>query len=122
MSRSARRDGSLRQGNSRDAAHPPHEGVRHLDEDPRAVAGAAVGRDRAPVGEIVEELERFDDDVAGTHAVDVGDEPNSTRVVLVSRVVQSLLFRHLVPGAFAPVGAAGTKKRPLPIWRGPSAL
>jgi hypothetical protein len=42
--------------------------------------------------EIVEELEGLVDDVAGADAVDVGDKPNPARVVLVSRVVQSLLL------------------------------
>ena len=44
--------------------------------------------------EILEKLKRFLDDVARTDAVDMGDEADATRVVLVSRIVQSLLFRH----------------------------
>jgi len=68
--------------------------VRHLEQDPGAVAGAGVGGDGAPVREILEELERFLDDVARADAVDVGDETDAAGVVLVSRVVQSLLSRH----------------------------
>jgi len=53
-------------------------------------------------------------------AVDMGDEPNPARVVLVSRVVQSLLFRHLYPRSVCSRGCRMyTKKGPLPIWRGP---
>ena len=63
-------------------------------QDARTVAGAPVARDRAPVREVVEQLERLLDDVAGADAVDVGDEADATGIVLVSWVVQSLLFAH----------------------------
>jgi hypothetical protein len=68
--------------------------VRDLQQDAGTVARAGVGRDRAAMGEIYEELERLLDDVAGTNAVDVSDEADSACVVLVSRVVQSLPSRH----------------------------
>ena len=82
------------QRESGDAANPAQESVRHLDEDARTVAGAPVARDGAAVREVVEELERFLDDVAGADAVDVGDKADATGIVLVSWVVQSLLFAH----------------------------
>ena len=105
------------------AANPAQESVRDLDQDAGAVAGTSVSRDRAPVREILEQLERLRDDVAGADAVDVGDKPNPARVVLVSRVVQSLLFRHrLSPELLLPNGCRiYIKKGPLPIWERPFA-
>lgn len=61
--------------------------MRHLQQNARAIAGARVGRNRAPVRQILEELERFPDYVARANAMDVRDESNSARVVLIGRVV-----------------------------------
>src|SRR5688572_19895615 len=82
------------QGDSCHAANATQKSVRHLEQDTGTVAGAGVGSDSAPVREVMEDLERLVNDVAGANPVDMGDEANSARVVLVSRVVQSLLFRH----------------------------
>ena len=82
------------EGNPRGTTHPPHERVRNLEQYPRAVAGARIRGNSATVREIVEELERLVDDVARADAMDVGDEADAAGVVLISWVIQSLLFRH----------------------------
>jgi hypothetical protein len=68
--------------------------MRQLEQDAGAVTGAGVGGDSASVRKILEELERLVHYVSGPNAVDVSDEANSAGVVLVSRIVQSLPFRH----------------------------
>ncbi len=51
--------------------------------------------------------------------MDMSDEADSTGVVLVSRVVQSLLSRHRIPRSIRSI--ADIKKGPLPIWERPFA-
>jgi len=51
------------------------------------VTCARVGRNRAPMRKILEELQRFRDDVARADSMDVSDEADSARVVFVGRVV-----------------------------------
>jgi hypothetical protein len=72
--------------------------VRHLEQDAGAVARTGVGRDSAPVREISQELERLLHHVAGANAMDVSNETQSARIVLVSRVVQSLRARLIMQG------------------------
>ena len=64
--------------------------MRDLQQYSCTVASAGVGRNRAPVREILQELQRFRDDVARTNAMDVRNEANSAGVVFVGRIVQSL--------------------------------
>ena len=73
------------------------EGVRKLDEDPRAVAGADVGALGAAVLEVVERLERLDDDVVARHVVQPRDHGDAAGIVFVPRVVEAVgLWRHAV--------------------------
>jgi len=69
------------------AAGSPEKSMRHLQQNAGAVAGARIGRNGAPVRQILEELERLPDYVARANAMDVRDESNSARVVLIGRVV-----------------------------------
>jgi hypothetical protein len=75
------------QSDSYMAAGSPEKSMRHLQQNAGAVASARVGRNSAPVRKILEELERFPDYVARANAMDVRDESNSARVVLIGRVV-----------------------------------
>ena len=67
--------------------------MRYLKENAGTVTRAGIGRNGASMREILEELQRFRDDVARANAMDVGDEADSARVVLVGRVVQPLRGR-----------------------------
>ena len=93
--------------------------MRHLKEDAGAVTCARIGSNSAAVREIHQELERFLDDVARANAVDVGNKADATRVVLVSGVVQALLFRHHNPWSAAPVEVR-QEKRASSFWERPS--
>ena len=108
----------------RDTGEPtgaPQENVGDLEQDSRAIAGAGVGGDCATVRKILQQLQRLLDDVARADAVDVRDETDATRVVLVSGVVQSLLCGHRLSRSIAPVNPA-QKKGLFQLGRGLCAL
>ena len=64
------------------------EGVRHLDEQPGAVAGVDLGAGRAAVVEVVQRGQRVRDDRVAAPALDVRHEGDAAGVVLVRAVVQ----------------------------------
>jgi len=82
--------------------------VRRLEEDAGPVAGVLLRADRAAVLEVHEHLERLREDVVRGAPLDVGDEPEPARVVLVPRIVEALpggiagLGRLRIHPAFAP--------------------
>jgi hypothetical protein len=61
--------------------------VRHLEQNAGTVACARVRCYGTPMREIIEELEGFLDDLARANAVDMSDETDSTRVMLIGRIV-----------------------------------
>ena len=61
--------------------------MRHLDEDARAVAGLGVGPAGASVPQVYQDLESLGHDRVGLPALDVGNEADSTGVVLEAGVV-----------------------------------
>ena len=63
--------------------------VGDLDQAAGAVAHQRVGADRAAMVEVDQDLQARADDVVRLAALDVGDEADAARVVLVARVVQS---------------------------------
>ena len=80
----------LRQG---ELALRTEEDVRNLGNDAGAVAGLRVAALGAPVVQVPQHSERFGNDVVVTAAGQVGDEPDSARIVLETAVVQSLSAR-----------------------------
>ena len=68
----------------------PEEVLRDLDMDAGAVAGLAVGVDRAAVPDRLQRLDRRLDHLAPRLAVDRGDEADAAGVVLVGRVVEAV--------------------------------
>ena len=78
--------------------------MRDLQQNPGAVACAGVGGNRTSMRQVLEELQRFRDDVAGANAMDVRDEADSARVVFVGRVVQSLRGRLTAHGRQTAAG------------------
>jgi hypothetical protein len=58
-----------------------------LDQDSRPVTGLRIAAAGAPVREVDENLDAFEDDVVAFLAGNVRHETNPTRIVLVARVV-----------------------------------
>ena len=67
--------------------------MRNLKEESRAVGRLAVGAGGASMRQVGEQLECRVDDGAGSLAAQVGDEPDSARVVLERRIVEPLRGR-----------------------------
>ena len=81
------------------------EGVRQLEQESGAVAGAHVGALGPAVLEVVERLERLADDVVARDVVEPSDHRDAAGVVLVPRVVQAVgLWRHAISHLRVPVG------------------
>ena len=80
------------------------EVVRDLNEHAGAVAGQRVGAHGAAVLEIGENLQRVGNDLMRLAALQVGDEADAARIVLVRRVVKPLRSGRLE--AFERVGFA----------------
>ncbi len=83
--------------------HSAEERVGHLDQDPGAVAGQAVGAGGAAVLEVRERGERALDRLVRRLGVEVRDEGDAARVVLVRRVVKTDAASHL---SLPPLGCS----------------
>jgi len=80
------------------------EGVGHLDQNARAVAGVRVGAERAAVLHVAQRANASADDVVGLLALDVRNEVDATRVVLVAGVVKTLRRRKILRTEFVDHG------------------
>jgi len=67
------------------------EGVRHLHENARAVAGVLLATAGAAVFQVVQDLERIADDVVRLAIFEIDHEADAAGVVFVARIVQALL-------------------------------
>ena len=101
----AHRDSVLARGRQRLGDHAPKERVRHLQEDPGAVARVAVGARRAAVLEVLERDDRAPDGLVLRHSVQPRYERDSAGVVLVGRVVEARRPHHVLRGSHAVVDA-----------------
>jgi len=61
-----------------------------LGQHPRPVTGFGVGIDRSTVLKVTDTAQRFTNDSIGTLSVDIRDEPDTTRIVFVLRVIETL--------------------------------
>ena len=72
-------------------AHAAHgvaeEVLRHVDADAGAIAGLAVGVDGAAMADGLQRADRHLDDLAARRAVDLRDEADAARILLVGGVV-----------------------------------
>ena len=66
------------------------EGVRNLDQDAGAVAGARIRADRAAMFEVAQDVDRVGDDLMRLHTLDVGDEADAAGILFQARIVQAL--------------------------------
>src|SRR5690606_39965297 len=69
------------------------EGIGYLDENTRAVSHEFVSPHGSPVVEVFQDLESLLNDRVAFMALDVSNKTDSTRVVLVIRVIQTLRGR-----------------------------
>ena len=83
-----------RQRDAELAARAAQERVGELDQDARAVALQRVGAGGAPMRQVFEDPEALGDDRVAFLALDVRDEAEAARVVLVRGVVHALARRR----------------------------
>ena len=83
-----------RQRDAELAAGTAEERVGQLDQDAGAVALQRIGARRAPMRQVFEDLQALRDDRVAFAALDVRDEAQAARVVLVGGVVQALRGRR----------------------------
>ena len=70
------------------------EGVGHLDEDAGAVTRTRVAPGRATVREVVQKVQSLPHDLVRSTPLEVRDEPDAARVMLVRGVVEALPWRR----------------------------
>jgi hypothetical protein len=61
-----------------------------LDQHAGAIAGAWIAAAGAPVRQVDQNLDAFEDDIVRLLALEIGNEANSAGIVLVARVVKAL--------------------------------
>ncbi len=77
--------------------------MRHLDQNPRAVARVGFAAAGAAMLQVDQDLKSARDDGVGTPAGNVYDEPDATGVVLEGWIVQAASLRRVsVSGRHAP--------------------
>jgi hypothetical protein len=79
----------LGQGDPMLRALPEEEGVRHLHEDPGAVARLLLRPPGTAMVEVLEDLDALLDDLVGSDVVEIGDEADATGVVLEAGIVEA---------------------------------
>ena len=72
----------------------PEEVLRNLDVNAGAVAGLAVGIDRAPVPHRLERRDAGLDHIAPRRAVERGDQSDSARIVLETGIIEAAAQLH----------------------------
>jgi hypothetical protein len=80
----------------------PQQRVRDLDQAAGAIADQRIGPCRAAVIEIDQDLQAALNDVVRLQPLDVRDEADAARIVLVARIVQALSLRQRHPACFSP--------------------
>jgi len=76
--------------------------IGHLDQAARSVTDQRIGPDRAPMVEIDQDLQTARDDVMRFSSLDVGDETDAARIVLVAWVVETLSLGRCHRGCSSP--------------------
>ena len=66
------------------------EGVGDLHQDAGAVAGPGIGPYRAAMGQAHQDLQALLDDAPAFEILDVADETDTARIVLIGRIVETL--------------------------------
>ncbi len=101
----AHRDGIAarrRQGQALPVRPIAQQRVGHLDQAAGAVADQRVGADRAAMVEIDQDLQPARDDIVRFSSLDIGDETDTARIMLVARVVETLSLGQCHRGCSSP--------------------
>ena len=98
-------------GRQRGRRHAAQERVGHLNEDAGAVARVDLAAAGAPVRQVLQDLKRLSDNRMGLPALDVHDEADAARVVLVDGIVQAFGRRRAVSERRWEAGGV--------LWSGP---
>jgi len=116
----AHRDGIAaegRQGQALPMRPIAHQRIGHLDQAARSVTNQRIGPDRAAMVEIDQDLQTARDDVMRFSSLDVGDETDAARIVLVAWVVETLSLGRCHRGCSSP-DVVGTTLSVAPPRRG----
>jgi hypothetical protein len=87
-----------RQSESETGTFAREELVRNLDQYPGAIAGLGIAAAGAAVGQVDQYLNAFEDDVMRLVTFDAGYKPHPARIVLISRIIQTLGRRQTASG------------------------
>jgi hypothetical protein len=107
----------LRQGEAKRFGLRLEEFVGNLHQDARTVADQGVRADRAPVGQVLEDLNSVLDDLMRPPPFQVGDEADTAGIVIEARVIEAGQFvdRLRSSGTRDTVGgASGLRRKLLP--------
>ena len=95
-------------------ADGPEEGVGHLKQDARAVAGVGLAAARPAVAQVHQHSQRVAQNLVRAPSVNIGDKPDAARSAFSARVVEGIVeqtrVRHihkgspLISGSSAPGG------------------
>ncbi len=88
--------------------------VRHLDQNTGAVAGIGLAAAGAAMFQIDQDLQGVLNDLMALAVLEIGDEADAARVMLVARIIKSLRF-------WLDVWHVQPRSR-MSTWRGSSAL
>ena len=91
--------------------------IRHLDQAAGAVAHQRIGTDRAAMVEVQQDLQALRDHVVRFAALDVRDEADAARVMLVAGIVEALLRERFHLGSLS-LGAGASRCTVQPSRRG----
>ncbi len=72
----------------------PHESIGNLNQNTGAVAGQRIRPDRAPMIQIMDDLQRLMNDLVLRLVMDVRNKPEAARIMLIGRVIEPLLNRQ----------------------------
>ena len=89
-------DAVLALGGERERRHAPEESIGDLEQDAGAIARIGLAAARAAVPQVHQHLQRLLHDRVRALTLDVRDEADAARVVLVQRVIEA--FRAGRPG------------------------
>jgi hypothetical protein len=87
-----------RQSESETGTFAREELVRNLDQHSGAIAGLGVATASATMGQVDQYLNAFENDVVRLVTFDAGYKPHPARIVLISRIIQTLGRRQTASG------------------------
>jgi hypothetical protein len=72
---------------------PPQQGIRNLEKDPGAVTCFEIPADCTTVEQVFQDPDSLFDNAVAFYAVNIGHKSDSTGIVFITGVIQTLCFR-----------------------------